>query len=336
MFRSTQEIPNLVAQVIVRHTSAARQELTAEEDSKRRSRPQTSSSRLSAMSASSNRAFRLVSLGGEMDNDIFDTEGLTIMTCYNLLFQSNGEYFVYHIDGNDYDYSPEGMRLYFESASLVPPEYYRAKIPPALADGSPPTAAPLGSAMDPDVYLKISGPRGYDPTIDPAQLEEFTQAKIQLQELRICEILRASPHPNICRYLGYLRHADGVHIAGLCFQRHVKNLRALVEELPEGEVLPLETCVRIMDGIESGLRHLHGLGFAHNDLNPENVMLDKFGQAVVIDFDSCVEIGASMSGNQGTTFGWEYENTGISKAENDLWALSEIARWLGGKRTYYP
>lgn len=85
-----------------------------------------------------------------------------------------------------------------------------------------------------------------------------------------------------------------------------------------------------MDGIRAGVRHLHSLGLAHNDLNPMNILLDGLDKAITIDFGSCAKLGEQLL-SAGTP-GWiEYAYT-ISARENDEAALRKIDSWLAAKK----
>jgi serine/threonine protein kinase len=86
---------------------------------------------------------------------------------------------------------------------------------------------------------------------------------------------------------------------------------------------------RVLAGIESGIKHLHGLGLVHNDINPSNIMLGYGGgEAVIIDFGSCTRVGESLEG-AGRTYEWYDEQVETALPQNDLDALKEIRIWLG-------
>ena len=51
-------------------------------------------------------------------------------------------------------------------------------------------------------------------------------SSLLLNEAEVCEILRASPHPNIAQYLGCLVEND--KIMGLCFVKYGMNLKEMV------------------------------------------------------------------------------------------------------------
>ncbi|CRK44230.1 hypothetical protein BN1723_000916 [Verticillium longisporum] len=90
---------------------------------------------------------------------------------------------------------------------------------------------------------------------------------------------------------------------------------------------------RYLDSIEQGLRHLHSLGFIHNDLNPANIMITEEDIPVIIDFDSATAPGASLQ-NVKRTHGWFDHRIVVSQQSNDLDALAEIRTWLTGSSPY--
>jgi len=49
----------------------------------------------------------------------------------------------------------------------------------------------------------------------------------------------------------------------------------------------LEDINGYLDGIEKGVRHLHLLGLVYNDINLANIIFEKDGTPVIIDFGSC-------------------------------------------------
>lgn len=67
----------------------------------------------------------------------------------------------------------------------------------------------------------------------------------------------------------------------------------------------------------------------HNDLNPDNVMLDDDGTPVIIDFDICRKEGEICAPG---TPGWARPQAGSQPCtkENDLYALGLIKRYMEG------
>ncbi|KAJ6154278.1 hypothetical protein N7485_012647 [Penicillium canescens] len=158
-----------------------------------------------------------------------------------------------------------------------------------------------------------------------------------LHEVRIYELLRRHAHPNIANYLG-CQVSNGM-ITGLCLQKYP---RTLLKEINPGSLnkrhlrntrVVGKDYTSILADIERGIRHLHSLGLVHNDINPNNIMIDN-GRAIIIDFGSCRKLGESLE-DVGRTYEWYDEKVKHSFFENDLAALEEIRVWLGyGEETF--
>ncbi|KAL6823967.1 hypothetical protein V8C40DRAFT_246959 [Trichoderma camerunense] len=180
----------------------------------------------------------------------------------------------------------------------------------------------------PKVDLKLTEaprPLPLDCYIKQPRLIEYgdTEASLNpgaqlLHEATIWEILNKSPHPNIARFLGCIIK-DG-RLTGLCFVKYPMNL---FEAAASSNSLDIQRCLQ---GIENGVRHLHGLGFIHNDLNPSNIMMDG-DTPVIIDLDSCQREGAKL-GLKAGTIGWSACDTEFAERKNDIDALPKIQNYL--------
>jgi serine/threonine protein kinase len=97
-------------------------------------------------------------------------------------------------------------------------------------------------------------------------------SSLLLHEAKVCKILRASPHPNIVRYLGCVVEND--RVTGLCFVKY----DMILSEGPSK--------LDLLQQIQKGIRHLHSLGLIHCDIKPANILMK--GEIPSIgDFDSC-------------------------------------------------
>ncbi|KAJ7244633.1 kinase-like domain-containing protein [Mycena haematopus] len=208
---------------------------------------------------------------------------------------------------------PEVKRDNFRKATLVPRDYYLGELP----SGAPATRAASAALSDPNVYLKRIEPF----TFDPNRPDSHPPALDLLHELQVCEELSRSLHPNVCRYLGYVPTPDGKHLLGLCFQRHQVDLSDAVKDKVVFDP------IAVIEGIRHGLEYLHSLGYAHNDINPTNIVLDKNTLPVIIDFDSCQRIGVSLTDKKAGKMDWEY-NSDVSLPQNDFDALGMVEKWL--------
>jgi serine/threonine protein kinase len=143
-----------------------------------------------------------------------------------------------------------------------------------------------------------------------------------LAEARICEILRKHPHPNTARYLGCLVRDN--RVTGLCLVKYDMTL----EDRLQDQDRPLRR--DILKGVESGIRHLHGLGIMHNDVNPSNIMFKADNDTpVIIDFDSCGREGEKLV--KAGTMNWSDDTFDVATPKNDFYGLKKIeeamSRW---------
>ncbi|KAK4207372.1 serine threonine kinase [Rhypophila decipiens] len=115
---------------------------------------------------------------------------------------------------------------------------------------------------------------------------------------RICKV----PHPFIIKYHGYCHW-----------------------ELREWDK---EVKTTMLERIESAVKYLHSLGLAHNDLNPQNVMVRSDGTPALIDFGSCRPFGEELKYSYGTP-GWFEEDFKTSEKKHDLYGLKMLEEWLG-------
>ena len=147
------------------------------------------------------------------------------------------------------------------------------------------------------VYLAVDGDAGIQvviktPSIDlrsnPAYLESF------LMEEWIA------------------RRIDSPYVLKPCLQTRKRNFLYIVTEYVDGQTLSqwmtdhpkrdLETVRGIVEQIGKGLRAFHRLEMLHQDLRPDNIMIDSTGTVKIIDFGSTkvagiVEISTSVERN---------------------------------------
>jgi serine/threonine protein kinase len=81
-------------------------------------------------------------------------------------------------------------------------------------------------------------------------------------------------------------------------------------------------------GIKRGIRHLHRLGFSHNDINPYNIMFKSDGTPVIIDFDSCARIGEKLVKGGG----WEDQIYEFASPANDYSALEKLEEIINSRK----
>jgi serine/threonine protein kinase len=106
---------------------------------------------------------------------------------------------------------------------------------------------------------------------------KFVDLMILKKEIAILAIV--SNHPNIIGFHGVFQ--VGQSSWGLTMQCcDGGDLYDQVVRLPLTE----SKALIVLDGVLSGLVHVHSLGFVHRDIKAENLLIDSSGQAVIVDF----------------------------------------------------
>ena len=151
-------------------------------------------------------------------------------------------------------------------------------------------------------------------------------AQSVLNEVTVLEKLLQHPHPNLARYYGCV--VDEGRIKQICLARYAGNLTSWLEQNHNSPSPAVAH--KIMDGVEAGVRHLHALGMAHNDINPENICIDKEDRAVIVDFDCCYPFGERMcKGSSVRVYeGDKGDEAILSDPENDFEGMEYIASLL--------
>ncbi|ORY56654.1 kinase-like domain-containing protein [Pseudomassariella vexata] len=169
----------------------------------------------------------------------------------------------------------------------------------------------------------------------PEVRKDWMVASTTYNHCYTCEVIRNHPHPNVASYYG-CRDTRG-RVSGLCFKRYTSTLSEKVSPhhlnktafLSSNRLLVNQAVELLLASIRNGIRHLHALGLVHNDITPSNIMLDDDGTAVIIDFDSCRQVGALIRETKTKrTHGWHDPNVNVASETNDLDALAELRAWL--------
>jgi serine/threonine protein phosphatase PrpC len=150
------------------------------------------------------------------------------------------------------------------------------------------------------------------------------------------------------------RRINSAHVVKPCAQTRKRNYLYSVTELIEGQTLTqwmidnprpdLETVRGIVEQIAKGLRSFHRLEMLHQDLRPENIMIDATGTVKIIDFGSTrvagiMEIASPIERNDllGTAqyTAPEYFVGEAGNTRSDLFSLAVITyQMLTGKLPY--
>lgn len=150
------------------------------------------------------------------------------------------------------------------------------------------------------------------------------------------------------------RRINSAYVLKPCLQTHKRNYLYIVTEFIEGQTLAqwmidnpkpdLETVRGIVEQIAKGLRAFHRMEMLHQDLRPNNIMIDSIGTVKIIDFGSTLvasimEISTPFERNNilGTAqyTAPEYFLGESGTTRSDMFSLGVIAyQMLSGKLPY--
>ncbi|NOR79753.1 MAG: protein kinase [Methyloprofundus sp.] len=150
------------------------------------------------------------------------------------------------------------------------------------------------------------------------------------------------------------RRISSPHVLKPCTQTRKRNFLYIVTEFIEGQTLTqwmidnpkpdLETVRGIVEQIAKGLRAFHRLEMLHQDLRPENIMVDSTGTVKIIDFGATKVAGIEEISNPiehanllGTVqyTAPEYMLGELGSSRSDLFSLGVISyQMLTGKLPY--
>ncbi|KAF1915527.1 serine/threonine kinase, partial [Ampelomyces quisqualis] len=146
---------------------------------------------------------------------------------------------------------------------------------------------------------------------------------ITLREIRTCEVLKRSHHPNVCYYRGV--YVDKGLVIGLVFDRYDMTLRDM---LYNGHAINIAKCIQ---DIKRGIEYIHSLALVHCDIKPENIFVDLQSHRFVVgDFDSVHCEGTTLTLKCGTQ-GWvpeDEDSNNTAKYDIDWYSLAMIQAWL--------
>lgn len=150
------------------------------------------------------------------------------------------------------------------------------------------------------------------------------------------------------------RRIDSAHVLRPCRQARKRNYLYIVAEFIEGQTLKqwmldnpkpdLETVRGITEQIARGLQAFHRMEMIHQDIRPDNIMIDKTGTVKIIDFGSTRVTGVAEADSPGRhsdilgTPQYTAPEVFLGKratSQSDLYALGILTyQMLSGKLPY--
>jgi eukaryotic-like serine/threonine-protein kinase len=155
----------------------------------------------------------------------------------------------------------------------------------------------LGAGGMAEVYRALELPLGREVAVKvlPAALAADPNyvARFRTEARRVAQLR----HPNIVEVYAF----NGGEHGGLLYLVMPVLRESLRDLLDQEGRLPITEAIRIVTEIASGLDMAHSIGLVHRDVKPENILLDKDGQAQLTDFGIAREVPIHRQGNAAQT-----------------------------------
>jgi serine/threonine protein kinase len=191
----------------------------------------------------------------------------------------------------------------------------------------------LGRGGFADVYL------GYHARLNRQAAVKVLYASLTPDEIAAfqqeAQIIAALDHPHIVRVLDF----DVQNGIPFLIMDYLPN-GTLRQRYPQGEQLPLSVIVEYVQQLASALQYAHDQRLIHRDVKPENMLLDKRGEAVLSDF-GIAAIDHSTSSRTGQLSAGTIPYMAPEQIESqariasDQYALGIVVyEWLSGKRPF--
>ncbi|XP_061738826.1 uncharacterized protein zmp:0000000881 [Nerophis ophidion] len=164
-----------------------------------------------------------------------------------------------------------------------------------------------------------------------AAIKKVPQPLITKKDLeREYEVYKKANHPNIVQLMGKIKAIDGFWIIPLEFI-FGEDLETTIFKTAKSKIkLTPATKGKIIVGMCEGLLHLHALDIVHQDLKPDNIMVEHdTHRAVIIDlglakFFRCGLNSAKDRGNEAYSAPEVLQGRGQRDQRSDVWAMGKI------------
>ncbi|KAH8169261.1 protein kinase domain-containing protein [Sarocladium implicatum] len=194
-----------------------------------------------------------------------------------------------------------------------------------------------GPPLEPRWTVAEPGQHRFEKKPDLGDFEYSGLEENMAHEIDMCEVVRKHPHENLATYYGCVVTGEK-KVSGLLFEKYDRSLRDMVNSeglnnthfIASGRTQVRPEMRNWLERLREAVKHLHSLGYVHNDITPANIMIDDEGsRPVLIDFGSMCHVGESLA-RVGRTMEWHDPSVTHAAEQNDLDALTEIETWMFG------
>ena len=156
----------------------------------------------------------------------------------------------------------------------------------------------------------------------------YVLKRIDISDTYIIRALMSINNPYVVHFIEFTTIEDKFY----CVEEYIEGMN-LAEYIRRFGVMSDEAAKHIVYQICLGLRDIHYLGIVHRDINPSNIIIDKYGNARIIDFGisrtnkTNQSVDTQILGTQGYAapeqYGFAQTNT-----QSDIYSLGVLINFI--------
>ena len=156
----------------------------------------------------------------------------------------------------------------------------------------------------------------------------YTLKKINVEDTDILKQLMTLNNINVVKIFQFTTIGNDLY----CVQEYIDGI-TLYDYVQTYGPMPKSSATQVIIGICNGLRDIHRLGIIHRDINPNNIIIDRYGTVKIIDFDiSRKSIAGKVKDTQilGTQGYAAPEQYGFSQTStrSDIYSLGVLINYI--------
>ncbi len=177
------------------------------------------------------------------------------------------------------------------------------------------------------VLYAVQNPK--DKQVSALKYVEKTDEKSQRfldqveKEYAICSKLK---HESIREVRKLIKHRKLLKVTAVSLIMELVDANTLEEKLPRNHTHAVQVFLKVAKGLE----HMHGRGFVHADIKPNNILVEDHTRVKIIDFGQACAIGTIKKRIQGTPGYMAPEQAHRSEItqQTDIYNLGAMMYWV--------
>jgi len=133
-------------------------------------------------------------------------------------------------------------------------------------------------------------------------------------------------HKTIRKVRKLIKHRKMLKVQAVSMLMELVDATTLDQQMPRNHIQAVDIFLQVAQG----LAHMHGRGFVHADIKPNNVLVDEEGKVKIIDLGQACAIGTIKKRIQGTPgyMAPEQAHRGEITPKTDIYNLGAMMYWI--------